>query len=154
MRASLFLVASLIAGPAMAGSIDLVKSQPRAGDTESVTRITCPSCTLVPKAAATAYRVPALKPGEQTVELKTVEGKEKIVRTEAWLGGSPVVFVSDATPEMVASYFPEKVAPSRDGIDEASKTAAVERAPVTLSDKAAEPVKAGLDVSGFALRSN
>jgi hypothetical protein len=162
MRASAIVLASLLASPALAGSIDVVKSLPQGQQTDSLMQISCPTCTaVVPKVKEGAYKVATLKPGEQKLELKMVNGEEKIIRTEAWLGGSPVVFVSKATPEMIANYFPSKNAPALDGIDEASKTAAVPQSAQPLAAKA--PVTAGmsdepvaipgqLDVSGFTLR--
>ena len=164
MRAHAFVLVSLLASPAFAGSFEVVKSLPKGTETESVLPVTCPTCQAAPlKTGTKAVDVVTLKPGEQKIELKTINGEEKIVRTEAWLGGSPVVFVSKATPEMIAAYFPGKTAP--DGIDSASKTAALPDDAKPLAAKA--PVVAGLgdapavaaeqkplDMSGFSLRTN
>lgn len=145
MRATAVLLLALAANPALAGSIDRVKSLPKGSETESLMRVTCPACAAAPSTVnRKAADVVTLKPGEQKVELKTINGEEKLVRTEAWLGGSPVVFISKATPEMIAAYFPGRT-PS-DGIDESSKTAA-------LPDGAKAAAPAALDLSGFSLRT-
>lgn len=163
MRASAFVLASLLASPAFAGSIDTVKSLPNGAQTTSLMQISCPTCAAIaPKVREGAYNVAPLKQGEQKLELKMVNGEERIIRTEAWLGGSPVVFVSKATPEMIATYFPSKDAPALDGIDETSKTAAVPASAQPFAAKSPVAAAMGdapvaipgqLDVSGFTLRS-
>lgn len=153
MRAHILILASLVASPAAASSIDFVKGLPAGKIGGSMMRMACERCLPAPK----VVKPPVLKPGEQTVELKMIDGEQKIVRTEAWLGGSPVVFVSTATPEAIATYFPNKNGPA-DGLDETNKTAAVPAAAEPA--KAASPVEAGvgaasapLDVSGMSLRN-
>lgn len=152
MRISVLILASLLASPAAASSIDLVKGMPAGKISESMMHISCEHCAPAPAVATS----PVLKPGEQTVELKMIDGEQKIVRTEAWLGGSPVVFVSAATPEAIALYFPNKNVPA-DGVDEMNKTAAVpasaQPSSAAIGPAAGAPSAAPLDVSGMSLRS-
>ena len=156
MRAPVALAALSLAGMAHAGSIDMVKSLPPGAAAASIVKLGCTDCPP-PAPKKLAYNVPALKPGEQKLELRMVNGKEKLFRTDAWLGGSPVVFVSTPTAEMIA----ELKAPARkphdpmgDGIDNAAKTAAVpELAPAPPVAAAAAPVPKALDTSGFTLRT-
>lgn len=167
MRAFLSAVALLVAGPALAQSIDVVPSLPKGAPNESVTRVACPSCPPL-QPAKSSYNVPSLPPGQQTMELRTVAGKQKVYRTEAWLGGSPVVFVSTATPAMIAALQPQPAKahdPVGDGIDRTAETAAVSvsahhplqlKAPVAagMAAPAAAPVPVKLDTAEFSLRTN
>ena len=169
MRLILSVTALLVAGPALAQSIETLKALPPGAANDSITRISCPSCpALQPK--KTSYDVPALATGKQVMELRTVSGKQKIYRTEAWLGGSPVVYVSTPTPEMIAALTVKPIKghdPIGDGIDQSAKTAAVSaptpglapvvaplqlKAPVTANMQAPDVAPATLDTSGFTLR--
>ncbi|NKK61166.1 plant virulence effector HPE1-like domain-containing protein [Rhizobium ruizarguesonis] len=138
----------LMAGSAMASSIEVVgKTAPRAEG--SIVTETCAHCPpLQAELTKKDYTVPELKPGVlQASEIRDVGGEKKIYRTEGWMGGSPVVFVSKATPEsMIAA------APPAEGIDMNATTAAV-------IGGDARPVAAGmaeqpksLDASEFKLR--
>ncbi|MGO6832979.1 plant virulence effector HPE1-like domain-containing protein [Rhizobium ruizarguesonis] len=138
----------LMAGSAMASSIEVVgKTAPR--DDGSIVTETCAHCPpLQAELTKKDYTVPELKPGVlQASEIRDVGGEKKIYRTEGWMGGSPVVFVSKATPEsMIAA------APPAEGIDMNATTAAV-------IGGDARPVAAGmaeqpksLDASEFKLR--
>lgn len=141
----------LMAGSAMASSIEVVgKTAPRADG--SIVTESCPDCPpLQAEVSKKDYTVPELKPGVlQASEIRDVGGEKKIYRTEGWMGGSPVVFVSKATPEAMLAAAPP--APPADGIDMSATTAAV-----IGSD--AKPVAAGmaeqpaaLNVSEFELR--
>ncbi|MBX4952341.1 hypothetical protein HJA95_22840 [Rhizobium binae] len=141
----------LMAGTAMASSIEIIgKTAPRAAG--SIVTESCADCPpLQAEVTKKDYTVPQLKPGAlQTTEVRDVGGEKKVYRTEAWMGGSPVVFVSKATPEAMIAAAPP--APAADGIDINATTAAV-----IGSD--AQPVAAGmakqpapLDVSEFKLR--
>lgn len=169
MRVVLSVVALLVSGPALAQSIETVKSLPAGALNDSVTRIACPSCPTL-QVKKSDYDVPALATGQQRMELRTVSGTQKLYRTEAWLGGSPVVFVSTPTPEMIAALTGEPVPfkkhdPIGDGIDNSAKTAALPdaatqplqiKAPVAAAMEApvAEKTPAKLDTDGFALRTN
>lgn len=97
MRLHLSTIAlALLASPALASSIEPVTS----GDSEgqgSIHTITCGECpALREKPKGQAYFVPDIDPGTQKVEIREIGGEKKMFRSEAWLGGSPVVFVSKA----------------------------------------------------------
>ncbi|MBW8788906.1 MAG: plant virulence effector HPE1-like domain-containing protein [Rhizobium sp.] len=114
----------LMAGSAMASSIEVVgKTAPRAEG--SIVTETCAHCPpLQTELTKRDYTVPELKPGVlEASEIRDVGGEKKIYRTEGWMGGSPVVFVSKATPESMIAAAPP--APPVDGIDMNSTTAAV-----------------------------
>jgi hypothetical protein len=127
---------ALTCGSAMASSIQPMESQPAGKSSLSIVSKSCTDCPA-PQGVALVkkqYIVPELKTGTQTMVVRTINGEQKVVRTEAWLGGSPVVFVTKATPEALAAAN----VPS-DGID-ATATAAL------------TPTPKPLDVSGFELR--
>jgi hypothetical protein len=83
-RALLGVALLLPAFGAQAGSIDV---------------ISCGSCKA-PKKMRQQEQI-ELAPGTQKIEVREVNGEKKVFRTEAWLGGSPVTFVSKATPDML-----------------------------------------------------
>ena len=115
----------LMAGSAMASSIEVIgKATPRPAEGSIVTE-SCADCPpLQAEVTKKDYTVPELKPGAlQTTEVRDVGGEKKIYRTEAWMGGSPVLFVSKATPEAMIAAAPP--APAADGIDMSATTAAV-----------------------------
>nr|WP_316652812.1 plant virulence effector HPE1-like domain-containing protein [uncultured Gellertiella sp.] len=158
MRILMTLAALLAAAPAFAGSIDRLKSLPPGTDVEGITRIGCTDCPA-PVAKKNPYDVPRLTQGQQRLELRTISGKQKLYRTEAWLGGSPVVFVSTPTAEEIAALTPapgKTQVPGADGIDRIAKTAAVPPSPAPLAARApvtaAPAAPASLDASGFTLR--
>ena len=88
------LALALIAAPALAGSIEPVAGAISAGSIETVRCTDCPA--LKPKLKGATYHVDAITPGTQKVEVREENGERKIFRTEAWMGGSPVLFVSKA----------------------------------------------------------
>ncbi|GGD80063.1 hypothetical protein FHX10_005100 [Rhizobium sp. BK591] len=141
----------LMAGSAMASSIEVVgKTAPRADG--SIVTESCANCPpLQAEVSKKDYTVPELKPGVlQASEIRDVGGEKKIYRTEGWMGGSPVVFVSKATPEAMLAAAPS--APPADGIDMSATTAAViggDAKPVAAG-MAEQP--AALNVSEFELR--
>ncbi|WHO72660.1 plant virulence effector HPE1-like domain-containing protein [Rhizobium sp. BT03] len=141
----------LMAGSAMASSIEVVgKTAPRTDG--SIVTERCADCPpLQAELVKKDYTVPELKPGVlQASEVRDVGGEKKIYRTEGWMGGSPVVFVSKATPEAMIAATPS--APSADGIDMSATTAAViggDAKPV-VAGMAEQP--AALNVSEFELR--
>lgn len=150
----------LVAGTAAAASIEDVVSG--AAVNSSVATVSCAHCpALQPKKET--YVVPALEPGTDRVELKEIDGEVKAIRTEAWLGGSPVVFVSRASQDEIkaAAMAAEQPSLAQTGpgaasaeIDETAKTSAVS----ILTQ--AQPVNASLagtgsrefDPAAFALR--
>lgn len=141
MRSFFLTLACVLAGgTAMASSIQSVDSTMRSGSSSIVAK-SCVNCPpLMPKVAEKEYTVPTLTPGTQSVVIRNIDGEKKVVRTEAWMGGSPVIFVSKPTPEALAAAG-EPV----DGIDITAKTAA-------LPAFATAPEPVPLDLSAFQLR--
>jgi len=100
MRTLLFTIASLLAaGSASASSVEVVKAGQDANN--SVSQLSCTRCPPPVVTKKTSYVVPEVAPGTERVELRQINGEMKLVRTEAWLGGSPVVFVTKASDEAV-----------------------------------------------------
>ena len=133
----------------------------------SIETIACDGC--VAETRKEAEPALTLAPGTQKIELKTVDGVTKVYRTEAWLGGSPVVFVSTASDALIARIngkdsekdvaakeidkAPEEPATVQaDMIDESATTAAV------TADMGAEariaPEQAAFDAGNLELRLN
>ncbi|MFT4181750.1 MAG: plant virulence effector HPE1-like domain-containing protein [Rhizobium sp.] len=136
----LTLTFALAAGSAPASSIQPIDSKTEVSAGSIIDRA-CADCpTIKPPEVKKDYVVPELKPGTQTIVIRDIDGQKKVVRTEAWMGGSPVVFISKPTPEALAAA---NMAP--DGIDMTAKTAALPK-----PAKTREP--APLDLSGFQLR--
>ncbi|WP_377290578.1 plant virulence effector HPE1-like domain-containing protein [Rhizobium sp. SG2393] len=101
MRSVLMSALLLGAGPAAASSIELITTGPSSDTAGSVETITCAQCVSLPKKeTASAYQVPTVQPGTERREIRTVNGQLKMLRTEAWLGGSPVTFVSALPPDL------------------------------------------------------
>lgn len=160
MRCLLIIAALfLAAGTAAASSIENVASGVAVNS--SVATIPCTQCPPLQPKRSSSYVVPALELGTDRVELKEIDGEIKSVRTEAWLGGSPVVFVTKASDEAIkaAAVKSDPVAlahappaPLSPAVDE-TKTSA-------LGISGVEPVGASMagttsrkfDPSGFALR--
>jgi len=141
----------LMAGSAMASSIEVIGKTAVPAEGSIITE-SCAACPpLQAELVKKDYTVPELKPGVlQASEVRDVGGEKKIYRTEGWMGGSPVVFVSKATPEAMIAAAPS--APSADGIDMSATTAAViggDAKPV-VAGMAEQP--AALNVSEFKLR--
>ncbi|ASW05724.1 MULTISPECIES: plant virulence effector HPE1-like domain-containing protein [unclassified Rhizobium] len=134
------LACVLTGGSAMASSIQPIEGT-MIGGRGSIIDKSCTECPpLKPPVAEREYSVPTLEPGTQSVVVRNIDGQKRVVRTEAWMGGSPVTFVSKPTPEALAAAG-EPV----DGIDMTARTAALPN-----SSAAREP--APLDISGFQLR--
>ncbi|MDW9461358.1 plant virulence effector HPE1-like domain-containing protein [Sinorhizobium meliloti] len=98
---SLLITAALVyaAGPAAASSIDNITSGEAVKS--SVATVSCEACPPLQPKKKPSYVVPDLAPGTDRVELKEIHGEVKSVRTEAWLGGSPVIFVNDASDDAI-----------------------------------------------------
>lgn len=90
---------ALAAGSAWASSIEEVVSG--AAVNSSVATISCPKCPALQDKKKITYVVPEIEKGSEKVELKEINGEMRLVRTEAWLGGSPVVFVSKPSEGVV-----------------------------------------------------
>ncbi|CAN7590981.1 plant virulence effector HPE1-like domain-containing protein [Rhizobium sp. LjRoot30] len=128
-----FLLASafsVIACSALASSVEPVTTKVSAGSIVTKSCDACPELKITK--SKRAYIVPTLKEGTQVTEIRDINGEKKMVRTEAWLGGSPVVFVSKA-PEgaVTASATAGQPAQAADielpatGVDATATTAAV-----------------------------
>lgn len=93
MRKTLLTVALVLAsGSAMASSIEII-GQNRTGNS-SVVSVTCAACPPAVVETKSADAAPTLAPGTQEISIREVNGKKQIQRTESWMGGSPVTFVS------------------------------------------------------------
>ena len=92
-------VLGLAAGNAAASSIEAIASGTT--DNASVSTVSCADCPPLQSRKKVTYVVPTIATGDETIELKKINGEIKMVRTEAWLGGSPVVFVSKPSHEMI-----------------------------------------------------
>lgn len=96
-----FFATPLVVGAALMPQAGLAGPNQNLPTTEasSLVRVDCSTCPPIKDEAKTgAYVVQELEPGTQKVEIREINGKKKMVRTEAWLGGSPVVFIT-AMPE-------------------------------------------------------
>lgn len=92
-------VLGLAAGNAAASSIEAIASGTT--DNASVSTVSCADCPPLQSRKKVTYVVPTIAAGDETIKLKKINGEMKMVRTEAWLGGSPVVFVSKPSHEMI-----------------------------------------------------
>lgn len=129
MRLTLLTLIVVASGAsAQAGSIDMVKSGQDAS--KSIEHIRCDACVkkMEKKAAAAVIE---LAPGTQKIEIRDIDGVRKVYRTEAWMGGSPVVYVSK-----VIGQDPPVV--DEDKSDETTQETADTPAAVTTSQPAAE----------------
>lgn len=89
-----FAAISLPACIASAGSIDPIVGH--GVKSTSLVTIACTACPpLKSREKIRGYRVEDLAPPTQRVEISQVHNEMKMVRTEAWMGGSPVVFGSN-----------------------------------------------------------
>jgi hypothetical protein len=142
----------LTAGSAMASSIEIIGKAPRT-DGGSIVTETCTSCPPLQTAERKKdYTVPTLAPGAfQQSALRDVGGEPKLFRTEGWMGGSPVVFVSKATPEVLAAF---KATVPAEGIDPTATTSVTGGDMKPVIEGMAGPAEqtAPLDVSSFKLR--
>ena len=101
MRSSAFpLLGILLAAPAAASSIEVPKE---IGDANSITVLACTACPPLIETQRRTYVVPEIAPNTDRTEVKDIGGRMKIVRTEAWLGGSPVRFVTTPSDSQLAA---------------------------------------------------
>ena len=128
------LAAFLMAAPAFAGSIATVSCS------------TCPA--LKPRPQSETYHVDAIAPGTQKIEIREENGQRKIYRTEAWMGGSPVTFVSTAPAEAAATAD----AAAGDRVDTQAHTGALDTTVTEAVSTAAATPSREFDPAGFALR--
>lgn len=147
------------ASPAAASSILFMSAIPLA-TSPSVNDITCTTCDeRIVAPVKPRYMVPELVNGTQLNELKQRNGKTALMRTEAWMGGSPVTFVSLSPVwiETERSVLAGRAAPANrgDGVDLKATTSAVSPASETgtaPAPAAAELTPAEPDFSGMELR--
>jgi hypothetical protein len=147
MRFLLTSVLILASGTALASSITPVVNH---GGNGSLVSQGCDECPpLKPKQETSTYKVPVLESGPQKTEIVEINGEKRALRTENWLGGSPVVHVSkvhDWTPtgsSMLAGT-------AGDGIDHDATVGAVH--PDATAMPQDEPP--AIDFSALQLRLN
>ncbi|MDO9415696.1 plant virulence effector HPE1-like domain-containing protein [Pararhizobium sp.] len=144
MRHLIFTVVfALVSGSAGASSIEPIVSG--ASVNHSISKIDCSSCPPLIDTKKSKYPVVDLKPGTQTIELKTIDGEMKVVRTEAWLGGSPVTFIQKATDEEIKAGVATGNPDAMVAVDASATTSAV-------SDDAPPAQSREFDPSAFELR--
>lgn len=155
----LFLTAAFLAvtGPALASSIEIVGPAPAKG--ASILVVNCATCPpLKAIEDKKAYKVPQIAPGTQAAEIVEIDGEAKLRRTESWLGGSPVVFISKAEGWSTdGSVIAAAAIAPNDGIDVNATTAAVSGGAAGTPVKAMLVGPAGpkpLDVTTYELRLN
>lgn len=142
---SMILAASMLAMPAMAGSIltvtGLATTQP------SILDVACNHCPAPEQRIGKSdYTVPAIPVGNQTAEVVDVDGEKKLKRVESWFGGSPVVVYSSAAGWATdGSMVVAGALPAPNEIDHDATTAAVD----VPADQNAAPA-----LAGFELRLN
>ncbi|MFK0209058.1 plant virulence effector HPE1-like domain-containing protein [Agrobacterium sp. NPDC090283] len=167
-RLFLTAVIALTGGSAMASSIEYINGVHVTNG--SFVRLDCAGCQPVKgKTVAQDYAVPSIEPGTQHTEMREVDGKRTLVRTEAWLGGAPVTFVSTnpawmAQPSStaIATYdeaapeaHPAETASTPAGIDVTTTTAAVkEISTETTAAPASASVIGTPQFPDFQLRGN
>lgn len=150
----------LLAAPAFASSIEPVASGSKGrGSVATISCAHCPPLKVAEKGHS--YVVPELEPGTQKVEIREIDGERRMFRSEAWFGGSPVVFVTKA-PEQAEDAVAEAPVETPDepmaAIDTAAMTGALDSgvaAVAVTAAAAAQPAASReLDPSTFELRLN
>ncbi|SMF45577.1 hypothetical protein SAMN02982989_2292 [Xaviernesmea oryzae] len=169
MRLVLTTVLVFASSAAFASSIMEMRGTQRFSS--SIVEKRCADCPVTEaKADESTYKVPELAPGTQKMEIVDINGEKKLARTEAWLGGSPVIYVSKlpewlAGEKAVAEIHPttngstemqiEEAEASGDGIDVAATTSAVEA--ISKADTGiieASAIQKPLALGTFQLRFN
>ena len=139
----------LLAAPALAGSIEPISGATTASSIETFSCSGCPS--LKPKLKTSSYHVDAIAPGTQKVEIREVNGERKIFRTEAWMGGSPILFVNKAPAETVeAAERPVE----ENAVDATAQTSALDDSAASHAATAAMTTSREFDPAKFELRLN
>ena len=141
----------LLAPPAFADSIQPVTGAVSAGSIETIRCTDCP--TLKEKLKTATYHVDAIEPGTQKVEVREENGERKIFRTEAWMGGSPVLFVSKAPAEAVEAADADKPADAVI-VDASAKTSALNEGAARQATEASMTGSREFDPETFELRLN
>lgn len=140
MRHLLLIAAvTICATPAFASSIEIMA--PVSSGNGSVLAMSCADCPALKKNSQTPdYVVPSLERGTQKLEIVDQGGEQKLLRTESWMGGSPVVHVS-RTSLWTPAEDGRTLAVAAD-VDREAKTAAV----------GGKKLPVDLDTAGFDLR--
>lgn len=157
----------LAAGQVAAQSIETI-SGPMTGNNGSIVTLSCNHCP--PKATAPEklrYVVPQATAGSDHVEVRQIDGKMKLVSTEAYRGGSPVVFITTAgemdikaaradipypvaTPQTASIPAGDSTAGAGNTIDTTQKTSGIAQSALGASPAASQ----GIDAQSFQLRLN
>jgi hypothetical protein len=117
MRLVLTTALVLISGTAFGSSITVMSGT--AVPSPSLVEQHCSDCQAgKPKADTSSYHVPLLKSGTQKTEIVEINGEKRLVRTEAWLGGSPVIHISKLPEWLKNDKAIANVSPSSDGSTE------------------------------------
>jgi hypothetical protein len=160
MRMSIFTVALVLAGgSAMASSIEPIHGD-RTGN-GSILSLNCVQCPALKKnEKVQEYSVPSLASGALETEMREVDGKPEMIRTDALLGGSPVVYISKTQTwfpldeaQSLAAKAKEPMPANDDGIDDSARTSAIDGSePVTQAGVNFASQPARTDFSDFSLR--
>jgi hypothetical protein len=168
MRLALATAIVLASSTAFASSITTIAGAHGAGP--SIVQKRCAVCEpLKPRAEASSYRVPDLEYGAQKTDIVEIDGEKKIVRTEAWLGGSPVIHVSKlpiwmVNEKAIAALHPRAngsteielatTAATGDGVDIESTTGALKTSTdaTRITEAAVSPTP--LSIDSFRLRTS
>ena len=147
----------LLAAPAFAGSIEPAGGGSSEGT--SISAIRCGDCpALKPKLKAETYHVDAIDAGTQKVEIREENGERKMFRTEAWMGGSPVLFVSKAPVETLQAADAEKPlddsTTATETVDASARTSALDATAAREAATATMVPSREFDPAGFELRVN
>lgn len=160
MRLYILTAAIVLAGsPALASSIERVTTTPRP-ESKSVAILHCDDCPDIKvPVRKRSYVAPELEPGTQTTEIRDVNGEKKLVRTEAWLGGSPVVFMSKPPVDTALAVKPDSAPANGDAIDTTATTSALpetDAKATAISGETAQSANATaeIDTTKFELRLN
>ncbi|WKL20325.1 plant virulence effector HPE1-like domain-containing protein [Agrobacterium tumefaciens] len=168
-RLLLTAIVALASGSAMASSVEYINGVHVANG--SFVRLDCGGCQpLKGKTVAQGYAIPSIEPGTQHMEMREIDGKRTLVRTEAWLGGAPVTFVStnpawmpgESPDAAIATYedaepapHPAETASTPASIDVTTTTSAVKE---ISADSAQAPANAAVIAAptfpDFQLRGN
>jgi hypothetical protein len=154
----------LVGGNASASSITAIGGTQ--SSSPSIVVKHCNDCGGAVAETQSSYTVPLLERGTQRTEIVEIGGVKKLARTEAWLGGSPVVYVSKVPTWMTNDKLTAKLhvddnkstesgiansVEHGDGVDIDAKTSAVEQSPALEAvavDRAPKP----LPLESFDLR--
>ncbi|CDZ28802.1 plant virulence effector HPE1-like domain-containing protein [Neorhizobium galegae] len=170
MRLVLATALVFASGSAFASSITVINGTHQPG--VSIVTKTCAGCpvAVAPESDEAAYKVPDLPVGTQKTEIIEINGEKKLARTEAWLGGSPVIHLSKlpkwmAEEKAIAELHPTTNGSTQtqivaaeapaDGIDTDAMTSAVKtigEASVGIAEASLAPQPLALDM--FQLRTN